>query len=105
MQVGWIPYYLADLRADFWRFFGIDLQDCDLDSRSFVELAQRVSAYSGVMSARVEEAREGGQGSAPAARAPSGGGQPGVQQMDVASFRLAFPGVLSVAKVSAKEVE
>jgi hypothetical protein len=81
------------------------LQDCDVDGRSFVELAQRVSAYGGVMAARVEEAREGQQDRAPAARAPSGEGQQGAQRTEMAAFRLAFPGLISVSKVSAEEVE
>jgi len=55
MQIGWVRNHLADLRADFMRFFpqlGVD-PFAALDGPTFFELAERVAAFGGVMTARV----------------------------------------------------
>jgi len=58
LQVLWVLDYLDDLEADFLRFYNIyDLYN-DIESRRFFSLAFRVSAYGGVMSARVGEDKE-----------------------------------------------
>lgn len=55
-QLSWVPHHLDDLDADFARFFRVDWEE--LDGPRFFTRAQRVTAYGGVMTAVVEEARE-----------------------------------------------
>lgn len=98
-----MPHYLADLRADFLRFFRIDLEDCDLDGRSFVQLAERVIAYGGVMAARVAEIQE--QEQLEQGTRPRRTAEPEKQHMELAEARVAFPGLITVTKVSTEEVE
>jgi hypothetical protein len=51
----WVLFHLDDLDADFRVFYRLDLEEAlELPGPRFLALAQRVTAYSGVMSARVE---------------------------------------------------
>lgn len=99
-QVGWVIDYLPDLDADFLRFYGIDIGADALDGPRFLNLAQRVSAYGGVMAARAEEQRE----TAPAVRSEAPAQAPQDRQhMELAAMRLAHPGLISVTRVTPQE--
>lgn len=53
----WVVDHLADLEADFLRFYRIE-DFFELDGPRFFRLASRVFAFGGVMAARLEEERE-----------------------------------------------
>ncbi|GAA0705395.1 hypothetical protein GCM10010193_70580 [Kitasatospora atroaurantiaca] len=102
-QVGWVLDHLDDLHADFRVFYGIDLDaEPELSGPRFFSYAQRVAVYGGVIAARIEEAREEQQPAAPVAR-PAVQQQSDRQHVELAAFRLAFPGLVSVSKVSPQE--
>jgi hypothetical protein len=83
----------ADLEADFLRFYRID--QTRLDGPHWVRLAQRVAAYGGVMTRRIEQRREQAEAPASPRQAPAG-----EQEMELAAFRLAHPGVVTVTRAS-----
>jgi hypothetical protein len=64
-----------------------------------VQLAQRTAVYGGVMAARIEALRDG-QSAEPAARPAA---QQDQQHMELAAVRVAFPGLISVTRVSPQE--
>lgn len=53
-EILWVVAHLADLEADFLRFYGIH-DMFELEARKFFRLAARVTAYGGVMTARQME--------------------------------------------------
>jgi len=98
-EVMWVLDHQRDLDADFLACYGIDLEVDEISAARYLALAHRVSAYSGVMSARREE-EEQHSGSGPAAPA-SRPREPASEekQMDLVAFRMTFPGVVAMSKV------
>lgn len=95
----WVLDHLDDLDADFLACYGIDLAVDEVSGPRFFALAHRVAAYGGVMSARQDEQQEqvqdrGGPSATPAPQARADGSR----DMELVAFRVAFPGVVSVAK-------
>lgn len=99
-QIGWVSFYLADLESDFSVFHG----ETDIYSMwgpDVLRKAHRIGAYDGVMSRRVEAARErrdNPQQTAPAAPREASTRQPAHTQR-AAAGRL--PKGASVVPVSA----
>jgi hypothetical protein len=56
----WVLDHLDDLESDFSAVHGIENM-YDLPSRKFLAMAMRISAYEGVMSARLVKKHEAGQ--------------------------------------------
>lgn len=71
-----------------------------MDARRFVERAQRVGAYGGVMAARLAQAEEDERPSpshVPAAGPP---GRGPAKHVDLAELRFTFPDVVSVTRAT-----
>lgn len=103
-ETGWVLSHQEDLDADFLAIYGIDLWDCDLTGPRYLALAHRLSAYTGVMATRVQEAEDAASPEPAPQRAaaepartqqPAGGGQ---QEMSLTAFRFQFPGIVSMAQ-------
>jgi len=97
----WVLDHLEDLDADFLAIYGIDLLEQEISAHRYFALAQRLTAYTGVMAARVEEEREEQQSSRTPTRtsstAPStrqGAGES--TEVSLTQFRAQFPGLVSV---------
>lgn len=100
-QIAWVLDHQADLDADFLAFFGIDLDQDDITGPRYYALAHRVSAYGGVMSARIEEQRDQ-QEPAPASTSSSPARQTtGDRHMELVAFRAIFPGMVSMTTAGA----
>ncbi len=90
-----------DIDADFLAIYGIDLEDTDISGPRYLALAHRLTAYTGVMQARVEEESKedppspSADAGAPARSAGAGGDR---QEMSLTAFRVQFPGLVSVAQ-------
>lgn len=85
----WVLEYLRDLDADFIRFYQIyDFYELPCDR--FLDLANRVSAYQGVMSLRVEAAQEEAKKHNPSKALRDGTGQE-VPLDDVLSMDFSQP--------------
>jgi hypothetical protein len=86
----WVLDHLDDLESDFSVFHRIE-DMYSLDGPLFFRRAHRISAYAGVMAARVmeQETRRGpsGGGQQPAGR--QGSGSPGDSEAGVAALQLA----------------
>lgn len=104
-ELVWVLDHEADLDADFLAIYGIDLEQADaLTAPRYFALAHRLTAYQGVMAARVEEEREQQQpassstptrtSSTPAAE--RGGGE--AVEVSLTQFRAMYPGWVSVAQ-------
>lgn len=102
-QIAWVLDHLDDLHADFRRFYGIDLDaEPELDGPRFFSYAQRVGVYGGVIAARIDEQQRDEPGQVrPAAEHR----EQGEQRLELAAFRLAFPGLVDVARFEQEEVE
>lgn len=96
-QVAWVLSHWDDLDADFLAIYGIDLEDCDLSGPRYFALAHRLSAYTGVMQARVEEGREEEQDRPAARTEPAGQGGTDQHEVDLTAMRMQFPGLVSMA--------
>jgi hypothetical protein len=95
-----------DLDADFLAIYGIDLWDCDLTGPRYLALAHRLSAYTGVMAARVQEAEddpspEPVQAREGPARAQQSQGDE--RQVSLTAVRFKFPGLVSMANAEGGE--
>lgn len=97
----WVLNHEDDIDADFLAIYGIDLHEADLSGPRYFALAHRVTAYTGVMAARVEEEREEtspAQRAAPAvAQQPSPTRSAGDGEVSLTAFRFKFPGLVSMA--------
>lgn len=96
-QIAWVPSHWDDLDADFLAIYGIDLEDCDLSGPRFFARAHRLSAYTGVMQARVEEDREEEQDRPVAREETAGQGGTDQREVDLTAMRMQFPGLVSMA--------
>lgn len=90
--------------ADFLAIYGIDLDQQEITARRYFALAQRLTAYQGVMAARAEAEREDQQPTPAASTtptrtsstaAPSGAD---VKEVSLTAFRMQFPGLVSMAQ-------
>ncbi len=99
----WVLDHLDDLDADFLAIYRIDLEHDEIPARRFFALAHRLTAYSGVMAARIEAEREERQpdrttptrtSSTPAPER----GDSSVTELSLTQFRATFPGLVSVGQ-------
>ena len=96
----WVLDHLDDLDADFLAIYGIDLEQADVSARRYFALAHRLTAYQGVMAARVEEEREQQPSSTTTTRThseapPIRQGDSGDREVSLTAFRVMFPGMVS----------
>jgi hypothetical protein len=95
-QLDWLLDHGDDLDADFLAIYGIDLEQQDIGGRRYVQLAQRITAYQGVMAARV--AAEQDQHSSSGAPAPSSRPRD-TEELELDEFQQQFPDLVSVSRV------
>lgn len=91
--------HVDDLAADFRVFYGIDIhRDTELTGPEFFSLARRVFAYDGVMAVRWRRLEEGDAEQTPERYEPAEsqgiGGRRDADVVDLAAFRVMFPGVV-----------
>lgn len=97
----WVLDHLDDLDADFLAIYHIDLYGQEISARRYFALAQRLTAYTGVLAARVEAERDE---SRPSAAAPTRTGTSSAAQrgdtteLSLTQFRAQFPGWVSVTQ-------
>lgn len=99
-EIGWVLEYAADIDADFLAIYGIDLEVCDMTGPRYLALAHRLTAYQGVMAARVEEEREKPAAAEPrtaAATVAAPQRTDGSTEVSLTAFRFQFPGLVSMA--------
>jgi hypothetical protein len=88
---------VSDLDADFLAIYGIDLEQADVSAPRYFALAHRLTAYQGVMTARVDQEQD--QSSSTTTRTSStqpaqqGGGEN--REVSLTAFRVMFPGIVS----------
>ncbi|MFI1166568.1 hypothetical protein ACH4UM_23930 [Streptomyces sp. NPDC020801] len=99
-EIAWVLHHEADIDADFLAIYGIDLEQVDISSRRYFALAHRLTAYQGVMAARVEEEREQQPTGTTTTRTHSdappvrqGNGED--REVSLTAFRVMFPGIVS----------
>lgn len=102
-EVAWVLDHLDDVDADFLAIYGIDLEQADVSARRYFALAHRLTAYQGVMAARVEEEREDRQPTSSTATRtstaePARRGSSEVSEVSLTQFRAKFPGLVSVTQ-------
>jgi hypothetical protein len=102
-QVMWVLAHEADIDADFLAIYGIDLEQVDLTGPRYFALAYRLTAYQGVMAARVDEEQDRPQARSTPTRtsttaAPEGRGTSEATEVSLTQFRAKFPGLVSVAQ-------
>lgn len=100
-QVMWVLNHDADIDADFLAVYGIDLYEQEVSGPRYFALAHRLTAYQGVMAARVEEESEDQPASNTPTRtsdtaAPAGRGSSETTEVSLTQFRAQFPGLVSV---------
>lgn len=102
-QIMWVLDHEDDLDADFLAIYRIDLEQVDISARRYFALAHRLTAYQGVMAARVEAEREE-QRPAPSttptrtSSTPAPAGRGDVTEVSLTQFRAKFPGLVSVGQ-------
>lgn len=95
----WVLDHQDDIDADFLAIYGIDLEQADVSAPRYFALIHRLTAYQGVMAARVEEEREEQDQSSTTTRTSSiqpaqqGGGE--TKEVSLTAFRVMFPGIVS----------
>jgi hypothetical protein len=98
-QIDWTLDHKEDIDADFLAIYGIDLLEQEVAGPRYFALAYRLTAYQGVMAARLEEQRDRQPSSNTATRtrdeAPpqQGGGE--TKEVSLTAFRVMFPGIVS----------
>lgn len=98
-QISWTLDHQDDIDADFLAIYHIDLREQEVDGPRYFALAHRLSAYQGVMAARVEEERERTTPTrASSTAAPAQGGSSETTELSLTQFRAKFPGWVSVAQ-------
>lgn len=96
-EVAWVLDHLDDIDADFLAVYGIDLEQADVSARRYFALAHRLTAYTGVMAARVEDERQSSSSAPTRTRddAPPAQGGSGTREVSLTAFRVMFPGIVS----------
>ncbi|MFJ4926837.1 hypothetical protein [Streptomyces sp. NPDC088736] len=102
-QVMWVLAHEADLDADFLAIYHINLREQEVDGPRYFALAHRLSAFQGVMAARVEEERDEQPSSSTPTRTqdtapPPRQGSPEAVEVSLTQFRAMYPGWVSVAQ-------
>lgn len=101
-EIGWTLDHQDDIDADFLAIYGIDLLEQEVSGPRYFALAHRLTAYQGVMTARVEEERDDRPTSTNPTRtqdtAPPARQSGGETQVSLTQFRAQFPGLVSVAQ-------
>ena len=99
----WVLDHENDIDADFLAIYGLDLYEQEITGPRYFALAHRLTAYQGVMAARVEEEREQPTPSSStptrtsSTPAPERGGSEAVE-VSLTQFRALYPGWVSVAQ-------
>lgn len=91
-QLDWLLDHEDDIDADFLAIYGIDLEARDIGSRRYVQLAQRLPAFQGVMAARLA-AEQHDTTPAPSSRARD------TEDLELGEFQQQFPDLVSVSRV------
>lgn len=100
----WALDHEADIDADFLAIYGIDLEQADVSGPRYFALAYRLTAYQGVMQARMDEASEQQQPSSSTptrtqdTAPPTRQGAGETAEVSLTQFRAKFPGLVSVAQ-------
>lgn len=99
----WVLDHENDIDADFLAIYGLDLYEQEIAGPRYFALAHRLTAYQGVMAARVDEERE-----QPAERTtptrtqdpapPPRQGNSEAVEVSLTQFRAMYPGWVSVAQ-------
>lgn len=99
-QCLWVLDHQDDLDADFLAIYGIDLQHTDISSRRYFALAYRLTAYTGVMAARLDAERDGRPtGSTPTRTSSTPAPERGdVTELSLTQFRAKFPWMVSMGQ-------
>jgi hypothetical protein len=95
----WVLDHQDDLDADFLAVYHIDLHEQEISARRYFALAQRLTAYTGVLAARLEAERDESRpaGAVPTSTTPAP--QRGdTTELSLTQFRAHFPGWVSVAQ-------
>ncbi|MFM9635982.1 hypothetical protein [Streptomyces turgidiscabies] len=99
-EIGWVLDYLDDLDADFLAIYGIDLTHTEISSRRYFALAQRLTAYSGVMAARLEAERDDRPATSTrtSSTPATSRDDSSVTELSLTQFRAKFPHLVSVTR-------
>lgn len=102
-QMMWVLEHEADLDADFLAIYGLDLEQVEISAPRYFALAHRLTAYTGVMAARVEEERDDSDTSSTPTRTqdtapPQRQGSSEAVEVSLTQFRAMYPGWVSVAQ-------
>jgi len=96
-EVLWVLDHLEDLDADFLAIYGIDLEQVEISGPRYFHLAHRLTAYQGVMAARVDEEQDRSDTTTTRTSstqpAQQGGGE--TKEVSLTAFRVMFPGIVS----------
>lgn len=98
----WVLDHQEDLDADFLAIYHIDLDEQEIPARRYFALAHRLTAYTGVMAARVEAERE--ERPQPASTTPTrtsstpatGRDNGEAVELSLTQFQAKFPWLVSV---------
>jgi hypothetical protein len=101
-QTMWVLAHERDIDADFLAIYGIDLEQVEMAGPRYFALAYRLTAYQGVMAARVDEERDERPTSTTPTRTstapPERQGAGETTEVSLTQFRMQFPGLVSVAE-------
>ncbi|MFF4346813.1 hypothetical protein [Streptomyces sp. NPDC001530] len=93
----WVLDHEDDLDADFLAIYGIDLREQEVDGPRYFALAHRLTAYQGVMAARVdqEQDRTSSTTTRTSRTQPAQQGGSETKEVSLTAFRVMFPGIVS----------
>ncbi|MGW0837555.1 hypothetical protein [Streptomyces prunicolor] len=99
----WVLDHENDIDADFLAIYGLDLYEQEITGPRYFALAHRLTAYQGVMAARVEEERDDRPTSSTPTRTqdtapPQRQGNGEAVEVSLTQFRAMYPGWVSVAQ-------
>lgn len=100
-EIGWTLDHQDDIDADFLAIYGVDLYEQEISGPRYFALAHRLTAYTGVMAARVEEERDEQRPTSTAptrtssTSAPERADSSEVREVSLTAFRVEFPGMVS----------
>jgi hypothetical protein len=92
----WVLDHQDDIDADFLAIYGIDLDEREISAPRYFALIHRLTAYQGVMAARVEEEQEQSSTTTrTSSTQPAQQGGSGTKEVSLTAFRVMFPGIVS----------
>jgi hypothetical protein len=101
-EIGWTLDHQDDIDADFLAIYGLDLYEQEIAGPRYFALAHRLTAYQGVMAARIEEERDQPTERTTPTRTQDTVSPPqrdgSETQVSLTQFRATFPGLVSVAQ-------